>query len=85
MGSSGSSGEEQGMDNQVAVCSRWKFSPLKGRQEPFQSEETICRLSGFSHGNALIGSEVNGISQLVSYISLSELQSLECQLCLLGC
>jgi hypothetical protein len=33
------------MDNQVAVCSRWKFSPLKGRQEPFQSEETICRLS----------------------------------------
>lgn len=47
MGSSGSSGEEQGVDNQVAVCSRWKFSPLKGRQEPFQSEETICRLSGF--------------------------------------
>lgn len=38
-----------------------------------------------SHGHALIGLEVNGISKLVSYISLSELQSLECQLCLLGC
>lgn len=38
-----------------------------------------------SHGHALIGSEVNGISQPVSYISLSESQSLECQLCLLGC
>jgi hypothetical protein len=37
-----------------------------------------------SHGHALVGSEVNAIYQLVSYVSLSELQSLECQLCLLG-
>ncbi|CAK9858420.1 unnamed protein product [Sphagnum jensenii] len=60
MGSPGSSGEEQGMDNQVAVCSRWKFSPLKGRQEPFQSEETICRLSGFRPEGSIRGDRDGG-------------------------